>query len=232
MKYIFIILTAVAFASCTQNGIVVDTDKPTELATELDTISYLLGTNLAKDLADNGGMTEIDKQSLLHGMQRVFDGKEMELSEADAKAFMQSYFTKVKEKQTEEATYKGREFMEENKTKEGVQVTPSGLQYKIITKGEGAIPTREDDVSVHYTGMFIDGKVFDSSVERGQPLTLSTTGVIPGWTEALTMMPVGSKWELTIPSELGYGERGSGPIPGNSVLVFEVELLDIFTPTE
>ena len=232
MKYIFIILTAVAFASCTQNGIVVDTDKPTELATELDTISYLLGTNLAKDLADNGGMTEIDKRSLLHGMQRVFDGKEMELSEADAKAFMQSYFTKVKEKQTEEATSKGREFLEENKTKEGVQVTPSGLQYKIITKGEGAIPTREDDVSVHYTGMFIDGKVFDSSVERGQPLSLSTTGVIPGWTEALTMMPVGSKWELTIPSELGYGERGSGPIPGNSVLVFEVELLDIVTPTE
>ena len=117
--------------------------------------------------------------------------------------------------------------LEENH-KEGVNSTESGLQFRVLTQGEGSIPARTDHVRVHYTGKLIDGTVFDSSVARGEPAKFPVNGVIPGWIEALTLMPVGSKWELTIPQELAYGERGAGAsIPPFSTLVFEVELLEI-----
>jgi FKBP-type peptidyl-prolyl cis-trans isomerase len=112
-------------------------------------------------------------------------------------------------------------------TKEGVQVTESGLQYKVITEGSGAVPKEGDKVKVHYTGKLIDGNVFDSSVERGQPSEFFTNQVIKGWSEALLLMNVGSKWELVIPADLAYGDRATGPIPAGSTLLFEVELLDI-----
>lgn len=119
-------------------------------------------------------------------------------------------------------------FLAENKTHKGVVETASGLQYEILTEGTGKVPTREDKVRVHYTGSLIDGTVFDSSEKRGQPAEFPVSGVIAGWTEALTMMPVGSKWRLTIPAELAYGERGAGAsIPPFSTLIFDVELLDI-----
>ncbi len=122
---------------------------------------------------------------------------------------------------------KGQEFMTENATKAGVVTLPSGLQYKIITKGTGAIPTAQDQVKVHYHGTLTDGTVFDSSVDRGEPITLGVSQVIPGWTEALQLMPVGSKWMLYIPYNLAYGDRDGGPIPAYSNLIFQVELLDI-----
>ncbi|HCS2053785.1 TPA: FKBP-type peptidyl-prolyl cis-trans isomerase, partial [Shigella sonnei] len=122
----------------------------------------------------------------------------------------------------------GVKYLEENAKKEGVNSTESGLQFRVINQGEGAIPARTDRVRVHYTGKLIDGTVFDSSVARGEPAEFPVNGVIPGWIEALTLMPVGSKWELTIPQELAYGERGAGAsIPPFSTLVFEVELLEI-----
>jgi len=114
-----------------------------------------------------------------------------------------------------------------NKAKADVKVTESGLQYKILTEGTGEIPKAGQEVSVHYTGKLIDGTVFDSSIDRGEPAKFKTDQVIPGWTEALLMMPVGSKWELVIPSDLAYGSRATGPIPANATLVFEVELLEI-----
>ncbi|MEQ4674609.1 peptidylprolyl isomerase [Providencia vermicola] len=122
----------------------------------------------------------------------------------------------------------GQKFLDENQKRDGVSTTESGLQFSVINQGEGAIPSRSDRVRVHYTGRLIDGSVFDSSVQRGQPAEFPVSGVIPGWIEALTLMPVGSKWELYIPHELAYGERGAGAsIPPFSTLVFEVELLEI-----
>lgn len=122
----------------------------------------------------------------------------------------------------------GQQFLETNAKEEGVRQTESGLQFKVLAQGEGAIPNRQDRVSVHYTGRLLDGTVFDSSVQRGQPAEFPVNGVIPGWIEALTLMPVGSKWELYIPHTLAYGERGAGAsIPPFSALIFEVELLDI-----
>ena len=226
-KLIIGAVAALSFTACTQNGLNVDTSKPTELATELDSVSYLLGVNIAKDLEENAGLSAIDNKSFISGMQRVFEDKEIEISDQDAQMFMGLYFQKIKEAKSATEKEAGTAFLEENSKQEGVQVTASGLQYKVLQPGTGAIPTKADTVKVHYTGKLTDGSVFDSSVERGEPVEFPVTGVIPGWTEALTMMPVGSKWEVTIPSELGYGERGTGPIPANAVLVFEVELLDI-----
>ncbi|WP_040975339.1 FKBP-type peptidyl-prolyl cis-trans isomerase [Necropsobacter massiliensis] len=128
-------------------------------------------------------------------------------------------------KQVEEA---GKQFLAENAKKDGVNITDSGLQYEVLTEGKGAVPSRQDQVRVHYTGTLIDGTVFDSSVKRGQPAEFPVSGVIAGWVEALQLMPVGSKWRLAIPHHLAYGERGAGAsIPPFSTLIFEVELLDI-----
>ncbi|MEQ4707460.1 peptidylprolyl isomerase [Providencia huaxiensis] len=122
----------------------------------------------------------------------------------------------------------GQKFLDENQKRDGVSTTESGLQFSVINQGDGATPSRSDRVRVHYTGRLIDGSVFDSSVQRGQPAEFPVSGVIPGWIEALTLMPVGSKWELYIPHQLAYGERGAGAsIPPFSTLVFEVELLEI-----
>lgn len=122
----------------------------------------------------------------------------------------------------------GKKFLEENKKRPEVVTLPSGLQYEVITKGTGPIPKATDTVRANYAGMLIDGTEFDNSYKRGQPITIPVTGVIAGWVEALQMMPVGSKWKLYIPSDLGYGDRGAGgAIPGGAALIFEIELLDI-----
>ena len=136
-----------------------------------------------------------------------------------------------KQKATAEKNLKaGEAFIAANAKKEGVKTTASGLQYKVIKTGTGASPKLTDTVKVHYHGTLIDGTVFDSSVQRGEPVTFPVNGVIPGWTEALQLMKVGDKWQLVIPAKLAYGEDGSGPIGPNSVLIFEVELLDIEKP--
>ena len=130
-------------------------------------------------------------------------------------------------KEGEENKTKGDQFLAENKKKEGVQTTASGLQYKIITKGTGPIPKPDDTVKTHYRGTLIDGTEFDSSYKRGEPVTFGVNGVIKGWTEALLMMPVGSKWQLFIPSDLAYGPSGRPGIPPNSTLLFDIELISI-----
>jgi FKBP-type peptidyl-prolyl cis-trans isomerase FklB len=122
---------------------------------------------------------------------------------------------------------KGKSWLAENARKEGVVVTESGLQYQVLQSGSGMSPALTDNVVTHYVGSFIDGKVFDSSVERGRPAEFPVNGVIKGWTEALQLMKEGDKWQLYVPPELGYGEKGTGPIPGNTVLVFEVELIEV-----
>ena len=138
--------------------------------------------------------------------------------------------TLQQQKQQQEASKNiaiGEAYLAENKTKEGVQVTPTGLQYKVIQEGTGKQPTTEDEVTVHYTGTLIDGSVFDSSVQKGQPISFQVTGVIAGWTEGLQLMKEGAKYEFYIPSNLAYGPQGRPGIPGNSTLIFEVELIKI-----
>jgi FKBP-type peptidyl-prolyl cis-trans isomerase len=190
-------------------------------------VSYLLGYNYAKGLKTNTGLTELDRTSFLTAMQRVFEDKESEISDEFASDYMNNYFTELKKEQSAVVRQEGDAYLAENMTKEGVQVTESGLQYKVITEGSGAVPKEGDKVKVHYTGKLIDGNVFDSSVEREQPSEFFTNQVIKGWSEALLLMNVGSKWELAIPADLAYGDRATGPIPAGSTLLFEVELLDI-----
>jgi FKBP-type peptidyl-prolyl cis-trans isomerase len=228
MKYILTLVTVVLLISaCTQKGITIDTSKPTELATELDSVSYLLGTSYAKGLTTKGGVKELDNKSFITGVQRVLEGKDVEIDEETAGDFMNAYFDKKEKSKSAEAKLAGEDFLAKNKDKEGVKTTETGLQYRVITAGGGALPIDGDKVKVHYTGKLIDGTVFDSSVERGEPAEFLTNQVIPGWTEALMMMPVGSKYELVIPASLAYGDRSTGPIPAGSTLIFEVELLDI-----
>ena len=149
------------------------------------------------------------------------------ISKDDASKLVDNYAAKLQADEQAKSSAGNQEFLDQNKAKEGVVVTEDGLQYRIITAGKGKKPTANNTVKVNYTGKLIDGTVFDSSEKSGKPAEFAVNQVIPGWTEALQMMPVGSKWEIVIPPELGYGANGSGSIPPNSVLIFEVELLDI-----
>lgn len=186
----------------------------------------------SKQVLGNDESAELNKEAILLGMTNAI--KKQPLLIPNSNEMVQARINALQEKDQEakkaasaEIIAKGDKFMAENATKEGVVTLPSGLQYKVITQGTGAIPTAGDRVKVNYHGTLIDGKVFDSSVDRGEPITFGVTQVIPGWTEALQMMPVGSKWILYVPYNLAYGDRDGGPIPAYSNLIFEVELLDI-----
>jgi FKBP-type peptidyl-prolyl cis-trans isomerase len=201
-----------------------------------DKTSYMLGMNYGKQLKQND--IDVDFDQFLKGLKDAGTGKTL-LTEEQARAaymeFTQELTAKRQEKQKAEGEKNkkaGETYLAENKKKEGVQTTASGLQYKIETKGTGKVPTSADTVVCHYRGTLIDGTEFDSSYKRGEPASFAVTGVIKGWTEALQMMPVGSKWKLTIPAELAYGERGRPNIPANSTLLFDIELVDIKAPGE
>jgi FKBP-type peptidyl-prolyl cis-trans isomerase FklB len=209
---------------------------PLVLTTDKDKLSYALGMNFGKMM--HGQAVKPDEVSfsiMTRGMQDEFAGGKTLLTDAEVRDLLNTYQAALKTRQQEaqkEAmeTNKtaGEAFLAANKTKEGVVALPSGLQYKILTAGTGPKPTASDTVVCNYVGTLIDGKEFDSSVKRGKPATFPVGGVIKGWTEALQLMPVGSKWELFIPPNLAYGERGpSADIGPNSTLIFQVELLSI-----
>ena len=196
-------------------------------AKESYSVGYQFGQNLKKLEAD------LDPEVLSAAIRDGLSGKESRLSEEEMRAALASLREKTvaamqasAQEQAQKNLAEGEKFLAENKTKDGIKTTASGLQYKIIKEGEGPSPKAGDTVTVHYRGTFVDGTEFDSSYQRGEPATFPLTGVIPGWTEALQLMKKGSKWELFIPSELAYGERGAGNrIPPNSTLIFEVELI-------
>ncbi len=176
----------------------------------------------------NQGSDSIDVNILTEAMRDILTDGEVQMDEQEAMGIVQPYMTRAMEQRTEKMKAKGRDFLAENKSKEGVKTTESGLQYRVINSGAGKMPTADQSVTVHYTGKLIDGTVFDSSVERGEPATFGVSQVIDGWTEALQLMKEGDKWELFIPSELAYGERGAGGrIPPYSTLIFEVELIKV-----
>jgi FKBP-type peptidyl-prolyl cis-trans isomerase FklB len=193
----------------------------------MDKISYALGLSIGNNFISSG-IKNVDFESFLKGMQDVVNGASADTSYEEAQQILNSYFATLQEDRLELNLKAGEEFLAINKNKPGVVTLPSGLQYEILKKGDGSVPALTDQVKCHYHGTLIDGTVFDSSVERGQPATFGVNQVIPGWVEALQLMPVGSKWKLFIPANLAYGKSGAGQtIEPNSALVFEVEILDI-----
>lgn len=201
----------------------------------LDRISYALGLSMGNNFRASG-ITEINVQDFADGVAAVFYGFTPKMSYDEAKAEIQAYFTEMEKKQRAAAEELGKAnaaageaFLAENGKRVEVKTTPSGLQYEVLTEGDGPRPEANDQVEVHYTGKLIDGTVFDSSVDRGMPATFGVTQVIPGWVEALQLMKAGSKWRLFIPSNLAYGPNGApgSPIGPNATLIFDVELLKV-----
>lgn len=192
--------------------------------------SYAIGLQIGQQLKDSG-IKDLDLSALKQGLEDVLTEQQPALSLEilhDALRQVHERAMKEKEKEAEKIAQAGVDFLKENLTKEGVESTESGLQYTVLTQGSGKLPTSSDSVRVHYTGRLIDGSVFDSSEQRGQPAEFPVNGVIRGWVEALQLMSVGSKWRLYIPQELAYGSQGAGAaIPPYSTLIFDVELLDI-----
>ncbi|MBD1390603.1 FKBP-type peptidyl-prolyl cis-trans isomerase [Neiella sp. HB171785] len=201
-----------------------------EYKTDEQKASYGVGRQMGDQLAQQA-FDGVDIEAVQQGLADSLRGEEFVVPADEINAAFAVIQQRMQEQ--EQAKYasviqEGDVFLKDNAAKDGVEVTESGLQYEVLVAGEGAKPTAADKVKVHYHGSLIDGTVFDSSVNRGEPISFPVTGVIPGWVEALQLMTVGSKWRLTIPQNLAYGERGAGAaIPPYSVLVFEVELLDI-----
>ena len=206
--------------------------KPESKAKEneaIDSFSYALGVNIANNLKQQG-LTSVNSSSLNKGMNDIFNGKPTLLTDQQCNMNIQQKLQSFAAKKNEAEKEKSKAFLENNKKRAGVISLPSGLQYEVIKKGDANSPTPklQDTVVANYAGTLTNGKEFDNSYKRGQPLTIPVGGVIKGWTEALQLMHIGDKWKVYIPSELGYGERGAGAdIPGGATLVFEMELLAI-----
>ena len=197
------------------------------LKTSIDSFSYALGIDYAKSL-EEAKINNVNFKIFEKAYTDVTEGNETLIKEEDVKQVINDYFVNLQKIIEKENLEKGKSFLAENKNKEGIVELPSGLQYKIIKEGEGPKPALDDKVLCHYHGTLLDGTVFDSSVERGEPIEFPLKGVIKGWTEALQLMNTGSKWILYIPSDLAYGERGAGGVIGpNETLIFEVELISI-----
>ncbi len=210
-----------------ENAALIEASKPTtDLTNEETKVGYSLGLNIAKSLKGEG-LESIDTAAFAQALGDVFSGRPALVTEKEAQDFLQAYFQKLQNEAVAKQTEAGGKFLAMNSLKADVVSLPSGLQYKVIRQGTGAIPKSTDKVKTHYKGTLIDGTKFDSSYDRGNPAVFGVTQVIPGWVEALQLMPVGSKWELYIPHYLAYGERGQGTIPPYATLVFELELLAI-----
>jgi FKBP-type peptidyl-prolyl cis-trans isomerase FklB len=199
------------------------------LKNQKEKMSYIIGMDIGNNLKKQG--IDIDTNIFIKGIKDAFTNAKSLLSEQEIRETMTAFQKEMQAKQEEigkKNKKEGEAFLAENKKKEGVKTLPSGLQYKVIKAGTGKKPKLTDTVTAHYRGTLIDGTEFDSSYKRGQPTSFSVSGVIPGWTEALQLMEEGTKWELFIPPNLAYGERGAGGMIGpNATLIFEVELVSI-----
>ena len=229
MKFLSLVTIALLVVSCNKNGV---SKKP--LKTELDSVSYAIGMDVAKNVKKS--FDEFDNDLFIQGFVNASDSTDIMIDEVKAQQLVRAYFQKKqqadmakRQMEAKENKEAGDKFLAENKTKEGVKTTESGLQYIVLKEGTGEKPTTASKVKVHYHGTLIDGTVFDSSVDRGEPSEFGVTQVIKGWTEGLQLMPVGSKYKFFIPSELAYGAnpRPGGVIKANAALIFDVELLEI-----
>ena len=225
MKLITMILSitlgTMILASCQKNI------EKVALNNELDTASYSIGISIGSNLKKSP-MQEVNYDAMLRGLMEAMEDKETEIDEYQANQIISAYMQKMDMKVAQENLEAGRKFLEKNGQKDGVVTTESGLQYQVLKEGTGLKPALEDQVQVHYQGTLLDGTVFDSSLD-GDPVTFGVGRVIKGWQEALQLMPVGSKWRIWVPGELGYGLRPmpGGKIKANDLLIFEVELFDI-----
>ncbi len=220
MKKLIILLSAIMYINSTY--------AETTLSSEKEKFSYTVGIQIGNNLKQGA---DIDLNVLTQAINDAYQGQNYQMTTEEMQEVMGRYREKEFAEHVEQSSVNkktGETFLTENKTKEGVVVTDSGLQYKVIQEGSGNKPSATDQVKVHYHGELIDGTVFDSSVERGEPIVLGVGNVIKGWQEALPMMSEGSKWQIYIPSDLAYGEKGAGATIGpNSTLIFDIELLSI-----
>ena len=221
-----LIVLVMVIGACSKSG---NFGKSASIKTELDTVSYALGADVANSLQSRNGVDELDYAAFVRGMREVFEGDEIMLDDTQRRDKIRTYLQNLAQQRNQENLEAGQEFLEKNRDKEGVQVTESGLQYKVIEEGTGVSPDANDTVRVHYVGQTIDGEVFDSSKEKGEPIEFPVNRVIPGWTEGLQLMKEGAKYELFIPAELAYGSRAprGGSIEPNEALIFEVELIEV-----
>jgi len=223
---------AVAIVICLLSTPLFAEEKAPQLKDLKDKASYSFGLNIGLNMRRQN--VDLNPDSFLAGMKDALAGRKPLLTEQEVKDAMMAFQKDMQEKQEKQAQQNssaGEKFLAENKTKEGVKTTTSGLQYKVLKDGNGAQPKSSDTVTVNYRGTLIDGTEFDSSFKRGQPATFPVTGVIKGWTEALQLMKVGSKFQLFVPANLAYGDRSPGAqIPAGSMLIFEVELMDVKSP--
>ena len=192
----------------------------------MDKLSYALGLSMGQNFKGSG-VDKINVSDFAAALQAVYAGEKPEMTYDEAKQVVQEYFTNLQARAGEENAKAGRDFLANNAKQEGVVVTESGLQYLVVKEGSGKKPGPNDVVTVHYTGRLIDGTVFDSSVERGEPATFAVGQVIAGWVEGLQLMSEGAAYRLFSPSELAYGEHGTGPIQPNSALIFDVQLIKV-----
>ncbi len=231
MKYLLVVLLMFFTIACSQN-----TAQNVDLKTFEDSVSYAIGADISRNFATQ--KMDINKDAFVNGFMDVAadssSGVEIKITKEEAEKILNKYQQVMTAKHEAEANAailenleKGDEFLAANKSKEGVKVTDTGLQYKVITLGDGAKPKVSDKVKVHYKGTLIDGTKFDSSYDRGTPTEFPLSNVIKGWTEGLQLMPVGSKYEFYIPAVLAYGQNGPPSIGPNQTLIFEVELLEI-----
>lgn len=192
----------------------------------MDKLSYALGLSMAGNFIGSG-IKELNINDFANGLRAVYEGAEQQMTFDEAKQTVTEFFTNLQQQAADDNECLGREYLEQNKNTEGVKVTASGLQYLVVKEGTGAQPGPNDVVTVHYTGKLIDGTVFDSSEERGEPATFAVGQVIPGWVEGLQLMKEGAAYRLFIPSNLAYGPHGTGPIQPNSTLIFDVQLIKV-----
>lgn len=203
-------------------------DEAPVLKDQKQKMSYSQGMNIGQFFKRQGlTVEELDTDLLMSGIKDVLAGKKTLMTEAEARETMMAIMQSKMKSEGDKNTKAGADFLAANAKKEGVKSFDNGLQYKVLASGKGKQPKATDSIKAHYKGTLIDGTEFDSSYTRGQPLELHANQVIPGWTQALTNMHVGDKWIVYIPGNLAYGERGSGKIPPNSTLIFEMELLDV-----
>jgi FKBP-type peptidyl-prolyl cis-trans isomerase FklB len=211
----------------------VSAQEPAALKTQKDKLSYAIGTQIAKSVKNQG--IDVNPDLLIMGVKDALSGGKLQMTDEEVRATMTTLQDEMKQKQMQAASAaaaenkkEGDAFLAENAKKEGVVVLPSGLQYKILKAGDGKKPAGTDTVLCNYRGTFVNGTEFDSSTAAGKPVPFPLSGIIPGFKEALQLMPVGSKWQIFIPSSLGYGERGAGNVIGpNATLIFEIELVSI-----
>lgn len=230
IRLLLSIVTSLAFIACTNS----QQELPeVKLKNKQDSLSYAIGVSFGTNLVQSP-IEEIDALLMAKGFQEAFNEQEVLISPEAANQFLSTVIAELQVAVEQENLEEGQQFLEENKKNPAVQTTESGLQYIVLEEGDGPVPEEDDNVRVHYHGTLIDGTVFDSSVDRGEPAEFNVSQVIEGWQEALTMMPVGSKWKLFIPTDLAYGQRvrPGGPIQANMALIFEVELLDILEEEE